>query len=267
MNLKKTAITVIILFFISMVSLNAQTSDTATLIKTDYLDLAHEPKLNYFKVNLTSLLLKTYSFQYERVLSKRISIAASYRTMPATQIPFKNIILKQIDVTDQETKDAIEKLRLSNIGFTPEIRFYLGKKGYGRGFYLAPFYRYAKFKIQNLQLDYQNNAGQDGIIDLSGNFTSNTGGLLMGAQWALGKSICLDWWILGPHYGQGTGILAGVSSKQLSQSEQDDIRQQLEDIDIPLTEKTINVNANGASLKLDGPWGGIRAGLSLGIRF
>jgi len=41
----------------------------------------------------------------------------------------------------------------------------------------------------------------------------------------------------------------------------------LEDIDIPLTNTKVVVTANGASLELDGPWGGIRAGFSLGIRF
>ncbi len=41
----------------------------------------------------------------------------------------------------------------------------------------------------------------------------------------------------------------------------------IKDLDIPLTDKTVIVTANGANVKLDGPWGGIRAGLSLGIKF
>jgi len=45
------------------------------------------------------------------------------------------------------------------------------------------------------------------------------------------------------------------------------LRQNLEDLDIPLTNKTYAVNASGATLKLSGPWGGIRSGLSIGIKF
>jgi hypothetical protein len=41
----------------------------------------------------------------------------------------------------------------------------------------------------------------------------------------------------------------------------------MEDIDISLTDKTVNVTSNSASLKFDGPWAGLRTGLSIGVRF
>lgn len=90
---------------------------------------------------------------------------------------------------------------------------------------------------------------------------------MFGAQWFLGRHVCLDWWIMGPHYGSGNGSFSGISSQPLSQEEQNDLRRELENLDIPLTNKTVSVNANGATLILDGPWGGIRAGISLGIKF
>nr|MBP6365337.1 hypothetical protein [Bacteroidales bacterium] len=43
-----------------------------------------KPQMNFVKFNLTSLLLKNYSLQYERVLSKSISAAVSFRFMPYT---------------------------------------------------------------------------------------------------------------------------------------------------------------------------------------
>lgn len=150
---------------------------------------------------------------------------------------------------------TIEKLRISNFAITPEIRFYLNKKGFGRDFYLAPFYRYAQFETNDLVFSYQNNANVTGAISLSGKLTSNTGGLLIGVQRMLGKHIYLDTWLLGPHYGSGTGIFNGISSQPLTPDEQNDLKQQLEDLDIPLTHKTVTVNANGVSIKLDGPWG------------
>jgi hypothetical protein len=53
----------------------------------------------------------------------------------------------------------------------------------------------------------------------------------------------------------------------LNQDQQNEILTTLSDIDIPLVEETYTVNANSASVSLKGPWAGIRAGLSLGIRF
>lgn len=223
-------------------------------------------KGNILKLNLTALPLKQYSFQYERVLNRKISVLAGFRLMPSTGLPFKKLILENA-ADDPDTRDAIESFRISNIAITPELRFYLSKKGYGRGFYIAPFYRYARYSSNNMRFTYDDGSGGTGTIDLNGKLTTNTGGLLLGTQWNLGKSVVLDWWILGPHYGGGTGLFTGVSSQTLTPAEQDDLRNQLNDIDIPFTTTSVNVTANSASLRLDGPWAGIRAGFSLGIRF
>jgi hypothetical protein len=90
---------------------------------------------------------------------------------------------------------------------------------------------------------------------------------LFGVQKFFGERIVLDIWIFGPHIGSGKGDFNGTSTRTLTPDEQDIVRQQLEDLDIPLTDKTIEVNANAASLKLDGLWGGIRGGISMGIKF
>lgn len=223
-------------------------------------------KGNILKLNLTALPLKQYSLQYERVLNRKISLAAGFRLMPSTGLPFKQLILDNA-ANDPDTRDAIESFRISNIAITPELRFYLSKRGYGRGFYIAPFYRYARYTSNRMRFTYDDGSGGTGTIDLNGKLTTNTGGILLGSQWNLGKVVVLDWWILGPHYGSGTGVFTGVSSQALSPAEQDDLRSQLNDIDIPFTTTTVNVTANSASLKLDGPWAGIRAGFSLGVRF
>lgn len=229
-------------------------------------------KFNFLKINLPGIALRNYSVQYERVLSKRFSVAISYRKMPSAGIPFKNLISDAVASDDpvvNDIKETIEGLRINGSAITPEIRFYLGKKGYGRGFYLAPFYRKATFETNNLAFNIKNQNENDKEIslNLSGKFTSNTGGLMMGAQWALGTYFCLDWWILGAHGGSGKGDFLGLTNQTLSQSDQEAVREELESIDIPLADKTVEVNANSASLKLRGPWGGIRGGLSIGFRF
>jgi len=225
------------------------------------------PPFNLVKLNLTGILLKNYSLQYERVLNKKISVALQYRLMPETGIPFKSTVLKAVGDDDPDTKKIIEDFRLSNYAITPEVRFYLSRKGYGRGFYIAPFYRYASFTSNDLNVFYTDDNNADQSVKMSGRLTSNTGGILIGVQNDLGKHLILDISFFGPHYGGGKGNFKGTTSQPLTPDEQDDLREQLEDIDIPLTDKTVDVNANGASLKLDGPWGGYRFAISLGVRF
>jgi hypothetical protein len=72
---------------------------------------------------------------------------------------------------------------------------------------------------------------------------------------------------LGPHFGSARGTFSGTSSKPLSTAEQNDLRDKLAGINIPLTDKTVEVNANNDSLKIDGPWGGMRFTIGLGVRF
>ena len=226
----------------AIINLNAQTSlpsSDSSSRNASEAKSKNEHALNFIKLNLTAIAIKNYSIQYERLLNKSISIAVSLRDMPATSLPFKHLILKAVN-DDEDAKRAIENVRISNFAFTPEVRFYLGKKGYGRGFYIAPFYRYANFKATNLTFNYTNILNQESSIDLAGKLTSNTGGLLFGTQWQLGKHMCLDWWIFGPHYGAGKGTFTGVASKPLTQEEQNDLRQKLEDLDVPLTNKTVN---------------------------
>ena len=104
-------------------------------------------------------------------------------------------------------------------------------------------------------------------MNTSGDVSSHTGGFMLGAQWALGKHICLDWWILGPHFGVSSGECISLSSAPLSEGDQQDIEDELNDIDIPMFEQTVNVTADKVTMIFDGPWGGIRAGLSIGVRF
>ncbi len=226
---------------------------------------------NYVKFNITSIALKNYSIQYERALTKAISLAFTFRDMPSTNLPFKSQILKQVDATDENIRNAVNEVKIGNMAFTPELRFYMGKKGYGRGFYIAPFYRYAKYDASNLVVDYEYQDDQDqqvtASITMSGNITANTVGLMFGAQWALGKYVCLDWWLLGPHYGKSKGDLTGIPSQPIPAEGQTEIRQTLEDLEIPMVKQTVEVSANKVNMKIDGPWAGIRAGISLGIRF
>ena len=227
----------------------------------------YSPKMNLIKINLTGIPIRNYSGQYERVLNKVISVGLSYRNMPEGNLPFKKQILNSIDDNDTESKHIVNNFRLSNYAITPEIRFYFGKKGYGQGFYIAPFYRNAGYEGSNFDVEYTDDNNKDQIISLSGDIKSNTFGVLFGAQWSLGKCLVLDWWILGPHIGGAKGSLIGNSSRALSEADQADIKQILDDFDIPLVNKEVIVNTNSAEMNLDGIFGGLRAGITFGIKF
>lgn len=278
----KTSILISALLLFNLLNLHAQTDSLAVdtsmnsyssvaglqqNIRKEKMVIKQIPRFNLIKINLPALLLKSYSLQYERVLNRKFSVAVQYRLMPETGIPFKSSILKLADNEDADTKKIINEFKMSNYAITPEVRLYLSRKGFGRGFYIAPFYRYASFSSSGFNVFYTDENDIEQSIKMSGKLTSNTGGLAIGAQHFIGKHVVLDWSLFGPHFGSAKGLFSGTPAKQLSPQEQDDLRSQLEDIDIPLTDKTVNVNANSASLKLDGPWGGMRFTIGLGVRF
>lgn len=219
---------------------------------------------SYLKLNLPGLPTRNIGLQYEKTLSKRVSLALGYRFMPKGAIPFKNTLIDMSN-NSADAKTAFNSIRFSNYAITPEIRFYAGKKGFGRGFYVAPFMRYAVFNASGVEVDYT--AGtSSGVIYMNGNIKGTTAGIMFGSQWAIGKRICLDWFILGPHYGAAKGTLTGTSTVPLSTQAQDDLRTSLGSIDIPFVEEKFSVDASGATLTVKGPWAGIRSGLALGIK-
>jgi len=78
--------------------------------QTDY---EVKQQMNLFKINLTAIPIRNYSFQYERVLTKKLSVAISYKTMPSGNVPFKNSIIKMSD-NDPDVEDMLNKLTMSH---------------------------------------------------------------------------------------------------------------------------------------------------------
>lgn len=224
---------------------------------------------NLFKVNVPAVLLNNYSFEYERAVGKKISAGLGFRFMPKSGIPFKGTVENLID--DDETWNDIKDLRTSNFAFTPEVKFYFGQSVF-RGFYIAPFAKIASYKadLPNFKYDVDVTAGGQSqtyteTIPLSGTLNTVTGGVLFGAQWKLSKLLYLDWWILGPQFGHANGDISG--KKELNQYEQQALRDELNDLDIPMVDTETHVDEHGGRLDMKGPWAGLRAGVNLGVRF
>lgn len=221
---------------------------------------------NYFKVNLSSLAVNNYGVQYERAVAKRISVALSGRYMPKSNLPLRSVIKGQFDKDDADAIEMIDKLLVSNYAITPEMKVYFGK-GYGQGFYMSLFYRYMNFELSDIPVHFDSDGGTDRTLDIAGRIQSHTGGFLIGWQKSFARIVTLDLWLLGPHIGKATGALNGYSATPFTPIEQQNLQQALDDVDIPFVSKTTKVDANDANLSLSGPWGGIRTGISVGVRF
>lgn len=216
------------------------------------------------KMNVGALLLKTFSFQYEHAIGKKTSLALGFRFMPKSGVPFKSLLNDAVD--DDQTEKTISNAKTSNFAITPEVRFYLGQ-GIFRGFYVAPFARYAKYNAEGpFEFDITQLNTTESMF-FKGSVNTISGGVLIGAQWKLSRLIFLDWWILGPSYGHSSGKLSG--QKNLNTLEQQELRKQIGDFvdDLPIVKATYTVDGNGANIDFKGPWAGVRAGLNVGFRF
>ena len=259
-----------VLVSFSGVAGNIMERDTVTLIKTTS-DTARtgtpDHQMNIIKLNLLSPFFKNISVQYERVINKFLSVTLTARYMPNTTIPYVNFIYKLTGDNDPATEDAIKSIRISNYSISPEVRFYTGKKGYGKGFYVAVSYRYTAYNLSDMHFIYANYPAPDSVINFTGSMSTHYAGVLLGTQWFLGKHFTLDWWFFGPLIGFESSNFAGLSSVPLSQEDQNDLKDALESLGLPNTEKTVYVDENGGSVSLRGLMYGVNFGFALGFRF
>ena len=219
---------------------------------------------NIFRVNLSSLVLKNYHVTYERALSKKISLSVSYRLMPKGSLPFKDFFDNSVSGSALQ----FSGIQAGNSAITPELRIYLGK-GNMKGFYLAPYARFATFDATTpITYSSSGTGPSDKSGDFIGRVTSTSAGIMLGWQFNLSKKLVMDLQIIGGHFGSCSGNLALVSVIPLSAQEQTSLQSSLNDIKVEPFDIKTSVNANGANIQVTGPWAGIRgANIGIGFRF
>lgn len=252
--MKKTYLTLLAVLFIAF-QLKA---DFKTGPKKDEGEKTPARK-NLIKINLPTLALRTYALEYERAIGKKTALSIGYRFMPKGAIPMQDRINSLID--DAETSKQLNSFNIGNSAITPQVKFYFGNDIF-KGFYLAPFARFATYNATGL-FNFDVN-GTEEEMPLDGELKTITGGLELGVQFRLGKRIHLNFHA-GPQFGTSNGNFAGT--KTLSADEQNELRNQLEDLSIPFAKTEVDVNSNGVKMKIDGPWAGFKAGIMLGFRF
>lgn len=216
---------------------------------------------NQVKLNLSALALKGFHLQYERQVSPKITAALGYGMIPVSSIPYKSYIKKQVYIPNMNVSDY----RAGTVVFTPEVRYYFGKKGAFHGFYLAPYARLGSYKIKG-PIIYSNSANQNQTADFSGKINIITGGLLMGSSWQLTDRLYLDWWIAGASFGGESGKFTAIT--QLTPGDQESLKKNLNSISLRGVTLKSEVNSDGAIVKTSGSMVGVRGlGINFGIRF
>ncbi len=217
---------------------------------------------NIIKINLSSFAFSNYSLMYERSIAKKISFSVGFRYMPKAALPYESNLQS---AAGANANINFSLFQMGNTAITPEFRFYSHKNM--RGFYIAPYGRYASFDL-SLPVNYTYNSQSKNAV-FSGTITSMSGGLMFGTQHNLGKNIIIDIWLIGAHAGSANGNLIATVSPAMSSQEQTALQQQLTTMDISPYKMTGTVtSATTATIDASGPWYGIRGlGINLGIRF
>jgi hypothetical protein len=214
---------------------------------------------NLAKINLGSLVVKNFAFQYERALGNKTSLALGIRFQSYGKIPFQEKIRNEVNDPDIQ----VQNIQEGNFAITPEFRYYFGQRAL-KGFYVAPYARIANYRME-APVNYNSLLSQKTAY-FKGNISSVSGGILFGNQFHLGKRITLDLWLIGGHFGSSNGNLKFTAS--LTPQEQEDIKQTLSNTDIPLFDIQYDINSNGGTITSKGAWIGFRGlALNLGIRF
>ena len=222
---------------------------------------------NVIKTNISSLAINNYNITYERSFLKKMSLSVGVRYMPKSQLPLKSTIEKIIN--DPNVK--INDFQVGNFAITPEVRFYLSA-GKLKGFYIAPYARYATFDV-SIPVTYDNpNYTTKPTVLFNGTIKSFSGGILLGTQFSLAKKLVLDFYIIGGHYGSSSGTINAVdinpamNTPQEKQALQDQLDKFKEVGPFKFDGKV--TSSTTATITSTGPWAGVRAaGLSLGLRF
>jgi len=264
----------LLLLAISATGANAQSETDSTSVVADTPRVEKDPRpyrKNLLKINLAALTqVKSYNFSYEHLLGRKVSFVAGYNKMTektVSDLPITERVSDKIFDDGDRLKDDLDRIRVSNTAYTAEFRFYGGQFSGARGFYLALYGRYVNTKI-NYDYEYATNT-RSYTIPLKSNLKGYAGGILLGSQYIISRTISLDIYV-GGHYGTIKGDADGpIDLSSMSQQDRMNLKDDIEATTTIRDKKYVNaaVNSSGVTAKVKGPLIGLRGGFSLGIAF
>ncbi len=234
---------------------------------------------NILKTNLSGDAIGNYNITYERSILKKMSFSLGVRYMPKSTMP--QFIKDKVEELVDDKNIKISDFQMGNFAITPEFRLYLSA-GKMKGFYIAPYVRYASFDLQvPVAYTYTDPNPLVGTVNASalfnGTFKSFSGGLLLGSQFQIAKKLVLDVWIIGGHYGTSSGTIKATDFNPPIDPNNPNQTQAFKDQVESVNNKDygpfkfkgeVSSDYKTATFTSTGAWAGVRAlGLSLGVRF
>jgi hypothetical protein len=224
---------------------------------------------NAVKVNLSSLVLRNYHFQYERKIISKLTVNLAFRTMPKGKLPWQDQLVKYGGLDNPNIE--LGRFQIGNTAFTVEPRIYLSKKAM-KGFYIGPYARWASFDMAlpfNVKYNDPSQTPPDrkDPVDFTGKITSFSGGLKIGTQFNIAKFVVLDICWIGGHFGSSKGDLkfAGDLSNNYKRTA---VENTIRDFDPSPFKIKYQVTNSGATIQSDGPWAGFSGlALNVGVKF
>lgn len=183
-----------------------------------------------FKLNISQLLNSNLSAQYEFTFHKNLGLALGGSYLVPRQIGGFLNILSSRNINGMQFGFVAPTLKAWAI--TPELRWYPGKHEKIKapnGFYLAPYFRVARYTIESSFTDTYN--GVKSEFGFNASLKCVSGGGMIGAQWLFGKkkNIAFDWWIIGLGFGRMTPYMeAYASNANMSPAQQQELRDEIE---------------------------------------
>jgi len=242
--------------------LNAQDSTVTQAKPVTNENRKNVVKLNLVPFGLMAVGLSNFSMQYERALGNKISVCLGFSYMPSSGLP-----------SQYASSDLLKALKISGYSITPEFRFYLGKKGAPRGFYLAPYFKYASYSITTnykfTRVDTVPGPPPTTVETpfdwaIKGNYSFIGGGLMMGVHYIIKNRVSIDWGILGAHFG-ASKVSMSVSDPanfgQFPDQVANDLEKELSDSYSSLPGKAVvDVTKEGFTVDYKPPFsGGVRS--------
>lgn len=220
---------------------------------------------NIVKLNVTSLIFRNISLQYERILGPKISVALGVRWMPNGKLPFAGSVQSLLSHDDVEVRDFLDQTKVNAFAITPEFRYYF--RTAGRGLYIAPFLRYETFNLtSNYPLEIE---GRKYDLDFDGRFNRFGLGALFGWQIRITDNINLDWWIVGP-YIASSKLSIHADGFEIDQADYDQYVKDVNDfnVNMPGLKTEVVAERDHASITASGWTPFVHAfGLSFAYRF
>jgi hypothetical protein len=202
----------------------------------------------------------------------KISIGTEWNYKHKKSVTF-NIGIPANSKTTYELDGQDRDLNLKSFSLMGGYRMYLGHKDM-TGFYFEPYLKYVSNKASTVYSTTINN--RNATFDFTSDYSGFGIGGQLGVQFMIAKVITFDLFLLGPEANSASHKAKMVeigNNIPWTFVDANDAKRELEDAlkDVPIigdkVEVTVDTNNKTVSSKYNGFLPGLRAGLSIGIRF